>query len=243
MSSKRRPQPQKKKQSSLPLVIILGVLVVAVLAGVLLVSRDKSEGRQGKAPKQSDADLLENAHPGAQPPHTKGPENAAIQIEEFGDYECPACGRVFHYLKKIEAERGANFRLTFRQNPLQMHRFASIAARAAEAAGMQDKFWEMHDALYEHQEEWSKKEVADPRPFFASYAQAIGLDVGRFTADMNSQAVSTRIVADLRRARQLYITATPTLYLNKHQLDGETTMDEDQLRGQIEAAAAAAPAQ
>ena len=238
MSSKRKPQ---KKKSALPLAIILGVLAAAVVSGLVLVSRNKSEGSQRPAPAQSEADLLANAHPGAQPPHAKGREDAPVQIEEFGDYECPACGRVFHYLKKIEAERGDRIRLVFRQNPLTtMHRFASVAARAAEAAGLQGRFWQMHDALYERQEEWSAKDVADPRPLFASYAQALGLDVARFTADMNSQAVSARIVADLNRARSLYINSTPTLYLNKHQLDGQQTMEEDKLRAEIEAALAAA---
>src|SRR5215210_7425732 len=121
MSSKRKPQ--KKKSSPLPLFIILGVLVIAVVGGLMLVSRNRSEVNPGgQTNRQSEAELLANAQPGAQPPHTKGPENAPIQIEEFGDYECPACGRVFHFLKKIEAERGDRIHLVFRQNPLEMHR-------------------------------------------------------------------------------------------------------------------------
>jgi len=117
-----------------------------------------------------------------------------------------------------------------------MHRNAALAARAAEAAGLQGRFWEMHDTLYDNQKEWS--DLPDPRPKFAEYAQRAGVsDVERFKTDLEGQSVGARIVADVRRASSLGVSATPSVFVNGVQVRG---LAESDLRREIETALAGA---
>ncbi|HEX5707637.1 MAG TPA: thioredoxin domain-containing protein [Pyrinomonadaceae bacterium] len=177
--------------------------------------------------------------PGAQPPRVRGADSAAVTLEEFGDYQCPPCGRVHPVLNKIERDYAGRVRIIFRHLPLQsIHKNASLAARAAEAAGIQGRFWEMHDKLYEHQEQWS--EALDPRPLFAAYAAEIKIDVEKFKSDIDKPLTSSRIIADLQRADGLRVSGTPTIYLNGRLLTAEQTLEEAKLRAEIEAAVAAA---
>jgi protein-disulfide isomerase len=262
----RGVQAPDRRRSRLPAwAIIGGVFVLAAVALAFAVSRMKGEpsaassyappppapsatetANQGQPTPQGgnanrvSANAAATPAPGTETLHARGPADAPVVLEEFSDFECPACGYFFKYAKRLEADRGGRVRFIFRNNPLQIHRFASIAARAAEAAGFQGKFWEMHDALFEHQQEWSKKDVTDPRPLFTGYAQRLGLDVERFNADMNGEAVAARIVEDMRRARSLGVNSTPTVYLNGRLLTGEQTMDEATLRAEVESALKAA---
>jgi protein-disulfide isomerase len=151
--------------------------------------------------------------PGAEPPHVRGPENATVTLEEFADFQCPACGNFYPVLKSIEREYGTRVRVIFREFPLTMqHQHATAAARAAEAAGLQGKFWEMHDLLYENRSSWSK--TADVQPVFAEYAEKLGLDTERFKKDQTSAVVQSRISLDHQRARSVRVRSTPALYLN-----------------------------
>lgn len=153
--------------------------------------------------------------PGAQPPHARGNPNAKVTLEEFADFECGACGGYYPELKKIESEFGENLRVVFRENPLvPMHRHALIAAQAAEAAGLQtpDRFWEMHDKLYQNQEKW--KDAVDLVPIFVDYAKQIGLNPDQFMKDLNGEKVATRIFQDGKRSHAFGINSTPTFFVN-----------------------------
>src|SRR5215211_7709582 len=126
--------------------------------------------------------------PGADPAHVLGPADAPVRLEEFGDFECPPCGMFHPILEQMHAEFGDKLQITFREFPLvPTHQHALAAASAAEAAGIQGKFWEMHDLLYEHQNEWKKE--FNVRPIFEGYAKQLGLDVDRYKRDMNSDLV------------------------------------------------------
>lgn len=226
-----------KKKSPVPLIMILGVLAVAVVGGAMLVNSNRSASVPPQNSPQEQVDWMARAAPGALPPRAKGPENAPVVIEEFGDYQCPSCRVTFQTLNNIEADYGNRVRVVFRHLPLQsIHRNASIAARAAESAGLQGRFWQMHDAIYENQNEW--KDMPDPRPTFAVYAQRVGADVEKFKADIDKGEVGMRVSADVQRANSLRITGTPTLILNNRPLTTEQTMQEDKLRSAIEAALA-----
>ena len=98
------------------------------------------------------------------------------------------------------------------------------AARAAEAARNQNKFWEMHDRLYRNQKEWA--ELPDPRPLFVSYARQLNLNVDQFTHDMESNQVDQRIGADVQRGTSLGVTGTPTVFMDTHMLKYEATNPE-----------------
>ena len=118
-----------------------------------------------------------------------------------------------------------------------MHKNAFSAARAAEAAGLQGKFFEMHDLLYEHQTEWA--ESPEPRPIYTDFANRIGLNVEKFIADMGRQDVADRVQADMYRGTSLGVGGTPTVFLNGRELKADDTLDDKKLRAQIDAAFAA----
>jgi protein-disulfide isomerase len=128
----------------------------------------------------------------------------------------------------MHQEFGDRLRITFREFPLvPTHQHALAAASAAEAAGLQGKFWEMHDLLYEHQKDW--KDVFDVRPLFEGYARQIGLDVERYKSDINSDAVAQRIFQDGKRGHSLNVKGTPTVFLNGREVPFES-LPADKLR-------------
>ncbi|MCA1594158.1 MAG: DsbA family protein [Acidobacteria bacterium] len=221
----------------LPFIIIAGVLV-AVVAAALLLSRSSDTNQS--APLNLNSGLAAGTPnpglPGAQPPHVKGDAAAPVTLEEFGDYQCPPCGILHPALQKIEDDYGSRVRLVFRNFPLQMHKNASTAARAAEAAAVQGKFWEMHDMIYEHQDEW--KDLSEPRTVYANYASRLDLDVEKFKSDMEKPETGARIVSDYRRGISLGVSGTPTIFLNGRNLPAEQTLDPAKLRAEIDAALA-----
>jgi protein-disulfide isomerase len=207
----------------LPLVIIAAVLVAAVAATWFLLRSART-----KPP----TNIAGSGPPGAEPPHIRGNPNAPVTLEEFGDFECPTCGTYAVELKKIEAEFGDRLRVIFREYPLYPtpHKYALIAARAAEAAGPQGRFFEMHDQLYENQKAWS--EATDPMPMFIDYARQIGLDTDRFGRELNGEIVAERITQDGIRAHARGVTGTPTFFVNGKELDA-ASFSPDGLRALI----------
>lgn len=135
-------------------------------------------------------------------------------------------------LKSLETEFGpAKLRIIFREFPLvPTHAHALAAARAAEAAGLQGKFWEMHDMIYEHQKDWH--EAFDVRPIFEGYAIKIGLDVEQFRRDISSEIVERRIFLDGKRAHSLGVNGTPTVFLNGREVPFES-LAPDKLKALI----------
>ena len=223
----------------LPFVIILAVLIVVVGAVAMFLRTAPSPPSLATAPPVlTTATPTQNAAPPEQQPvHFKGRLDAPVQMEEFGDYQCPPCGLFHPIAQRVLAQYGERVRFSFRNFPLDnIHKFASEAARAAEAAGAQGKFWEMHDLLYEKQAEWTKAELA--RPLFIKYAQQLGLDVQRFTHDIDGAAAGMRVAQDKFIGQARGVTGTPTLFLNGHELPFEQTMDYDKLRAAIDAALA-----
>lgn len=202
----------------LPFIIILAVLGVAV-GSVLYMTRSKSaatepvnQSQTSQAKPSPTLAPVKTGVPGADPPHTLGPANAPVKIEEFGDFECPPCGLFHPILKQMSQEFGDKLHITFREFPLANHQHAVPAASAAEAAGMQGKFWEMHGLIFEHQNDW--KVAFDVRPIFEGYAKQIGLDVERFNRDVNSDRVEQRIFLDGKRGRSMGVNSTPTVFIN-----------------------------
>jgi protein-disulfide isomerase len=186
------------------------------------------------------ADLSQTAEPGAEPPHAQGSPSALVTLEEFGDFECPPCGLLHPVLKTMEGQYGpAKLRLIFREFPLvPNHVHALAAARAAEAAGLQGKFWEMHDIIYEHQKDWH--EAFDVRPIFEGYATKVGLDLEQFRRDNTSEIVERRIFLDGKRAHSLGVTGTPTVFLNGREVPFQSLAPE-KLKALIDAELAAHP--
>lgn len=228
----------KKSKSSLPFIII-GAVLVAVTVAVVLLSRPGGSSRsapaqQSNAAANNPAPAARAPQPGASNPWGKGGANARVTLEEFSDFQCPACGNLEPGLRRVVNDYGDRVRLVFRNFPLAMHKYAFQASRAAEAAGQQGKFWEMHDMLYDNQKEWS--DSMEPRVQFDAYATRLGLDVQKFKADMERQDLADRVKADYARGVSLGVKGTPTLYLNGRELVPGKLVTEEDLRREIDAA-------
>ena len=170
--------------------------------------------------------------------HVRGPANAPITLEEFGDFQCPPCGALSDPINQLEREYRPRLRVIFRHFPLPNHAHAREAAFVAEAAGLQGRFWEMHDLLYREQSVWSK--AADVRLLFDSYAGMLGLNVDRFKKDMESEQVKVRVASDQKHGAALGVNTTPTVFLNDRAL-APSRLNPTGLHAAIDAAMNAPP--
>lgn len=150
-----------------------------------------------------------------------------VTLIEYGDFQCPGCAQYFPILKEIKQRYEGVITFQFKHFPLEsIHQNARAGARAAEAAGLQGKFWEMHDYLFENQTAWSN--AGDPLSLFESYAQAIGVtDLAKFTEDFKSKQVAATITADLEAGRALGVDSTPSFVLNGKKLQENPAANVD----------------
>lgn len=217
---------KRQSRNSLAFSIIGIVLIAAIVAGVFLFRAHRTPpGLQ----------LATTTKPGAQPPHVRGDPKSAVTLEEFGDFECVPCFILWPALRNLEHDYGEKLAVIFRNNPMPQHSKALDGARAAEAAGLQGKFWEMHDLLYLQRREWTR--ATDLRSQFADYARRLNLDVDRFNKDLAGDEVAKRITADRERSAALGLDRTPVIFINgqRAELQGDV---ENGLRNDIDAALA-----
>lgn len=153
-----------------------------------------------------------------------------VQVVEFGDFQCPACGQAHPDVKKLNEEFEGKITFVFRNFPLPGHANARAAAEAAEAAGDQGKYWEMHNMLFETQSQWSS--LPDPTSIFAQYAEALKLDKEKFTEDITNEVNKDRISADQSDGYAVGVSGTPTFFINGKQ---QTSFDYETLKKAIEA--------
>jgi protein-disulfide isomerase len=147
--------------------------------------------------------------------HVLGNPNAPVTLVEYGDFQCPDCARAHQALKEMRAQFGDELCLVYRHLPLaDAHPFAELAAEAAEAAGAQGMFWEMHDALFDYQ----SLVVPDEVP---SMAQGIGLDLDSFRDDMISHRHREHVLDDAAHARAIGVTGTPAFFINGQPYNGK----------------------
>jgi len=146
--------------------------------------------------------------------HMQANPDAPLTLVEYGDYECPFCGAAYPVVKQVQQRLGDQLGFVFRNFPLtQLHPHAQHAAEAAESAGGQGKFWEMHDMLFEHQR-------ALDEPHLVQYATAIGLDVARFEMDMAAHTYADRVREDFISGVRSGVNGTPTFFINGQRHDG-----------------------
>ncbi len=152
--------------------------------------------------------------------HVQGPLDAPLKLVEYGDYECPYCGRAYPIVKAIQEQLGERLCFAFRNFPLvNSHPHAEHAAEAAESAGAQGKFWEMHDTLYENQAELEDQDLV-------RYASALKLDAKRFVADLTNGVHTERVREDFRAGARGGVNGTPTFFINGVRYDGAPDVDE-----------------
>jgi protein-disulfide isomerase len=188
----------------LPFIIVGAVAIITVTSGALLYRAKRPPALyipKGRETSGLDASI-----------HVRGNPKAPVTLEEFGDFQCPPCGLLAPAIVQIERDYGQGLRMIFHHLPLTVHAHAREAAWAAEAAGLQNRFWEMHDLLYREQSVWSS--ASDAPALFASYAGTLGLSVDRFKKDMASEEVKSRVSADEKRAQALGVINTPTVLVN-----------------------------
>ena len=215
----------------LPFLIIVAVALVTVGTGALFY-REKT-----RPTPVSSASTAVTPMPAEAPPedpflHARGPRNAPVTLEIYGDFQCPSCALVSQAIDELQKQFEGKMRVIFHEFPLEMHKHALEAALAAEAAGVQGKFWEMHDMLYQNQPVWS--EVTDANYLFESYAEALGLDVARFRADRQSGDVRAHVIGDGKTGEDRGVKNTPTIFINGSEMRPGFT--KDKLRETIEAA-------
>jgi protein-disulfide isomerase len=219
-------------KKSLPFIIIALVLIAGVIAVIIFTRKRGGDGSAGafvantqqtqptNAASSATPQSSPNAPTGFAKPNVK--VSSPVVLEEYGDYQCPPCGMLYPVLKEIEHEYGDQLRVVFRHYPLtKIHKHAMMAAQAAEAARNQGKFWEMHDRLYRNQNVW--KDLPDGRPTFIGYARELGLNVERFSREMDSPEVQQRITSEMQRGSGVGVTGTPTVFIEGQMLRFEAT--------------------
>ncbi len=200
---------------------IIFAAVCAIFLGVLVVVAQKDkvdvsgiDHAQLQAASEINGNIAD---------HVLGAKDSKVTLIEYGDFQCPYCGTAHAKVKDITDTYGDKITFIFRNFPLPtMHPNAKAAAAAAEAAGLQGKYWEMHDKLYTSQRDWEGVSVNERTDKFVAYAQEIGVkDIEKFKTDMGSDGVNKKINFDLALGAKAEVTGTPTFFLN-----GERVTDE-----------------
>lgn len=189
------------------------IVIVAVLIGVFAFTGHNKNGSSNTSNVQPSNNVT-------------GQNQKHVTLVEYGDFECPVCESYEQTMEQVRQQYGQDITFQFRNFPLtSIHPNAFAGARAAEAAALQGKFWQMHDALYAPQnwQQWSTS--SDPTPYFNQYAQTIGLNVTKFKQDFGSDKVNAQVQADLNKANQLGLNGTPTFFLDGKQLDNSQVSD------------------
>jgi protein-disulfide isomerase len=164
--------------------------------------------------RESPRGIPKSALPMPDRDHIQGPIDAPIALVEYGDYECPYCGEAYPIVKAIQERLGDRLCFAFRNFPLvNSHPHAEHAAEAAEAAGAQDRFWEMHDLLYENQTALEDEDLAQ-------YASALGLDAKRLIREVLAGAHAARVREDFRGGARNGVNGTPSFFINGVRYDG-----------------------
>jgi protein-disulfide isomerase len=191
---------------------VLGIIavVIIVIAGFFWLTKPKADAPSNNTPPSN---------------HIEGTGSKGVTLVEYGDFQCPACGSYYPILKTLVEKYKGDIFFQFRNYPLEsIHQNARASARAAEAANIQGKFWEMHDALYENQSSWENS--SDPLSFYKQYAKQIGVsDLTKFETDYKSAGVNDIINADLKEGQKYSITGTPTFVLDDKKIDNPSSVD------------------
>jgi protein-disulfide isomerase len=164
--------------------------------------------------------------------HVEGKGSSGVTLVEYGDYQCPYCEQYYPIVKQVAAEFNDQIKFQFRNFPLtSIHQNAFAGARAAEAAALQGKFWQMHDLLYDDQSQWA--DSSNPTQYFQQYARQLGLNLSQFNKDYSSSAVNGAINADMAAGNKLNVQGTPTFFLDGKQI--QVTANASSFEAQIKA--------
>jgi Na+/H+ antiporter NhaA len=200
----------------------LATVIVAPAVGFVIIRLVRRlpaavRARQIAGTAEDLLDLATDVEPGRD--HVRGPDDAIVTLVEYGDFECPFCGRAEDSIREVLSAFGDDMRYVWRHLPLaDVHPSAQIAAEASEAAGAQNRFWEMHDVLLTHQGELGPRELI-------GYATDLGLDVDRFKRELHSRNYAGRVGEDVTSADESGVSGTPTFFINGRRHYGAYDID------------------
>lgn len=225
----------RKKSNNTGFIVALGAIVVAGGGFIWWKTQQPPAAAPLILPSVADSALSLKAHG-----YTIGSPDAKVEVIEFADFECPACGNYFTItepdVRKNLVATGI-IRYTFYDYPiLNAHRNTVPAAMSAACADDQGKFWEMHDALFNGQIEWNGEATKNPRGVISGYAQTIGLDMPKWNACMDANTHADRIKANYSLGLTKQVGSTPTFLVNGQMLRGAANYDE--LKAAVDAALA-----
>lgn len=199
--------------------IVIGIIIVGALgAALFLGDKDKLDSPDNLSKEEvlqiNDQD------------HVRGNPDSKVTLIEYGDFQCPFCGAVFPIADATYNQYKDRVRFVFRHFPIvSAHPNAMVAHRAAEAAGKQGKFYEMHDLLYQRQQIWSQG--SDAAGIIHSFAEELGLDIAQYDADFAASTTLDSINAQLKAAETIEVTGTPTFFVNDQKLDRTPSSPEE----------------
>lgn len=208
---------QKNLKNKLKLWLTVAVVIIIVVLG-MVQSVKKSDKKDSSSDMSSSIAVNENDW-------VRGDINSKVVIVEYADFQCPACGLYHPLIKQVEEKFGDSIAVVFRHFPLtQIHQNALIAAQATEAAGMQGKFFEMHDMIFETQSVWSDDSRA--QDIFVDYAKQLGLNEEQFLNDIKSKVVKDKIAQSYKVGTKLGVNGTPTFFMNGKKIDNPRSFEE-----------------
>lgn len=201
------------------LIVLGSVIILAIILIILFITSVDTE--KEKTPTTS----IRQAEPISDSDWVKGKSGGKVTLIEYSDLQCPACAIYYPVVKQITEEFGQEVLFAYRHFPLRTIHFNSqLASQAAEAAGKQGKFWQMHDLLFENQSEWAK--VSDPHQLFLQYAKELDLDPDQFNKDLVSDAVKEEVEKDYQSGVEVGVNVTPTFFLNNIKLQNPASFEE-----------------
>ena len=196
--------------------VLLGITIVTIgilIGGVMFLSNSNPKTTATGA---IDKKILISGK------NTIGLPSAKVTVVEFADFQCPACGAFYPDMKKITSDYNGKIYYTYRHFPLPLHKNAMKAAQAAQAGAVENKFWKMHDKLFETQSEWS--EVDDPTALFVSYAKSSGIDEVKFKKALDENIYVSTIQKDIEDGNIAGVNSTPTVFVNGRKVEGANSI-------------------
>ncbi len=222
--TKEQKQKDKAKEKQTASLKKWGVIAIAVLVIAFLGYKFVNWARTPEPEVPAQAISITDSD------WVRGNPEALVELIEYGDFQCPACATFASQVKRLNEDFPDDLKIAFRHFPLtNIHKNAVDAALASEAAGKQEKFWEMHDLLYENQEDWSEEGGADE--IFEGYANELELDIEVYKVDFGSDESKSRVDTGLTGGRALRVNATPTFYLNGNKIEPRSY---DEFKGLVE---------
>jgi protein-disulfide isomerase len=198
---------------------VIGIFIIIIAAfGVMwLASRPSASSLPGNDGEVTDFEITDIDH-------VKGAIDAKVTIVEWSDFQCPACKVYYPVLNTLIKDFPEDVRVVYRHFPLQqIHANANYSSFVTEAASLQGKFWEMHNLLFENQDEWANtRDTA----YFEKYAEMLGLDMDKFRTDVGSDVVKNRVLDNYKQALKLGLNSTPTLFVNGKHITNPNTYQE-----------------